>query len=98
MAKKDNTILYIGAGLAAVYLITRQQQQPTQIAPITPATGWQDVAMGAVNILGQILPGLIGGGQSGAGTPGIGNAPQNAVNNYKVPAEQFTGEAFAKWN
>ena len=98
MAKKDNTILYIGAGLAAVYLITRQQQQQQRgtIMPTpTPTTTAWDVASQALGILGTIL---LGGGQKQQETPGVGNAPQNAVNNYKVPAEQFTGEAFAKWN
>lgn len=93
MAKKDNTILYVAAGAAALYFLTQQRQQPTYLpTPTRTTTGW-DVAGQAVSILGDILPGILGGKKDE--TPGVGNVYSNAVNSYKVNAE---AEEFAKWN
>lgn len=69
--KKDQTLLYIGAGLAAVYLLTRQRQQQQQI-PVQPAPGrgggatWVDVALEYGDDLFNVLFGKRNkGGSSG---------------------------------
>ena len=92
---KNNTLLYIGAGLAAVYLITRQQQRGGAAeyfpAPTRATTGW-DVAGQAVNILGQILPGLLGGGAQQQG-PGVGQ-----IQTIMDLSPEFTDNGFMNWN
>ena len=47
MAKKDNTLLYVAGGVAAVYLITRQRQTQQQYLPppTKPGATWVDVAL-----------------------------------------------------
>ena len=91
---KNNTLLYIGAGLAAVYLITRQQQKertqeyfPT---PTRATTGW-DVAGQALNILGGLLPGLIGGKDKQG--PGVGQ-----IQTIMDRTPEFTDNGFMNWN
>ena len=93
---KNNTLLYIGAGLAAVYLITRQQNSRSTYLPAAPpaspkTTGW-DVAGQAINILGTILPGLIGAGNRQS--TGVGSVTQNSID----ITPEFTDNGFMNWN
>lgn len=45
--KKDQTLLYVGLGVAAIYLLTKQQRTQTIIPQVQPQrpTTWIDVAL-----------------------------------------------------
>lgn len=45
--KKDQTLLYVGLGVAAIYFLTKQQRTQTTIPQVQPQrpTTWVDVAL-----------------------------------------------------
>lgn len=96
MKKQEKTLLYIAAGLAGVYLITRNQRQQ-QTPPILPPAQPQQNVWGALGTGLQALFGYLGTRPPRTGALGFENASERAVTDYKIPAENEETEII-KWN
>lgn len=98
MKKQEKTLLYIAAGLAGVYIITRSLQpreettQQFYEAPQPQANVWQALGSGFQGLFEYLKT-----RPPRTGALGFENASERAVTDYKIPAENEEAEII-KWN